>query len=97
MKNHKTLNSQNYEILETALAFGASFIVKKIIKKVYEKSAKKPAPENPRADDTSIREVIFFGIGVAVVSAGIKIITRERLSSQWEKLGGSLPKELENS
>jgi len=93
MKNKK-LTTRNYSILETAATLAASFLVKEIIKKSWEKTTKKPAPENLDSKNNSAKEVFIFAFSLALVSATVKIFTRKGLSREWKKQGGKLPKKL---
>lgn len=90
----KRLNRRNYNILETAVTLAASFLVKELIKKSWEKSTDKPAPENLASKESSTKEVFIFAFSLALVSATVKIFTRKGLSKKWKKMGGKLPKEL---
>jgi len=95
MSKKNKLTSKNYSILETALVFGASWVVKEAIKKSYEKTVKKPAPENLASQKNSSLEVFAFAFSLALVSATVKIFTRKGLTQKWEKEGGELPKKLQ--
>lgn len=91
------LDKRKYSVLETVLTFGASYLVKEVIKKTWEKTTDKPAPEHLNSKQSNTKEVILFAFSLALVSASIKLFTRKGLSEQWKKRGGELPSKFEDS
>lgn len=92
---NEQLTSKRFEILELIAAFGISLVAKELVKKGWEKTTQTPAPENPYSSRASVKEVILFSVSLALVSTGIKLLTRNKLAKQWDKMGGDLPKTLE--
>ncbi|WKK77317.2 DUF4235 domain-containing protein [Marivirga salinae] len=94
LRKNKYLTESNYDSLETLAAFGISFLAKELVKKGWKKFTKTPPPESLYSSKVSAKKVILFSMSLALVSMSIKLLTRELLAKEWDKLDGKLPERL---
>lgn len=88
------LTERNYKILVAAAAFGASFLAKEGLRKIYKIYAKKSFPDNPEMQHAKTSKVILSTASVVLISTCAKLLTRKHLTQLWKGKDGKLPSEL---
>ncbi|WP_019038264.1 DUF4235 domain-containing protein [Psychroflexus tropicus] len=95
MKTKTYLTEKNFEVVSLVAAFGMSLLAKEVLKTTYEKTTDTPAPDHPSSAQHNLKDVLMFSVGLALVSTGVKLLTKHKIAKHWKKNEGKLPQHLD--
>jgi len=95
MRTKTYLTEKNFEVVSLVAAFGMSLLAKQVIKSTYEKTIEAKAPDHPSSTQHSLKDVVLFSVGLALVSTGVKLLTKHKIAKHWKKNEGELPQHLD--